>query len=62
MRPSSQSVRTHNFTFSVKAVSHSPPDVKIGRGTPCSLYILLHLCMYLFCLLWVLLFALKRIN
>ena len=31
--------------------THSPPDVKTGRGTPRSLYSLLHLCMSLFCLL-----------
>jgi hypothetical protein len=41
--------------------THSPPDVKTGRGTPRSLYKLLHLCMSLFCLLWVLLFALGRV-
>ena len=29
------------------------PDVKTGRGTPRSLYTLLHLCMSLFCLLRV---------
>ena len=38
--------------------THSPPDVKTGSGTPRSLYTLLHLCMSLFCLLRVLLFAL----
>jgi hypothetical protein len=37
--------------------AHSPPDVKIGRSTPRSLYTLLHLCMSLFCLLRVWLFA-----
>jgi hypothetical protein len=41
--------------------THSPPDVKTGRGTPRSLYTLLHLCMSLFCLLRVLLFALGRV-
>jgi hypothetical protein len=40
---------------------HSPPDVKTGRGTPRSLYTLLHLCMSLFCLLRVMLFALGRV-
>jgi hypothetical protein len=33
--------------------THSPPDVKTGRGTPRSLYTLLYLCMPLFCLLRV---------
>jgi hypothetical protein len=41
--------------------THSPPDFKTGRGTPRSLYTLLHLCMSLFCLLRVLLFALGRV-
>jgi hypothetical protein len=34
---------------------------KTGRGTPRSLYTLLHLCMSLFCLLRVSLFALGRV-
>jgi hypothetical protein len=38
--------------------THSPPDVKTGRSTPRSLYTLLNLCMSLFCLLRVLIFAL----
>jgi hypothetical protein len=41
--------------------TYSPPDVKTGRGTPRSLYTLLHLCMSLLCLLRVLLFALGRV-
>jgi hypothetical protein len=41
--------------------NHFPPDVKTGRGTSRSLYTLLHLCMSLFCLLRVLLFALGRV-
>ena len=41
--------------------THSPPDVETGRGTPSSLYTLLYLCMSLFCLLRVLLFALGRL-
>jgi hypothetical protein len=45
--------------------THSQLDVKTGRGivrgTRRSLYTLLHLCMSLFCLLWVLLFALGRV-
>ena len=41
--------------------TQSTPDVKTGRGTPRSLYTLLHLCMSLFCLLRVLLFALGRV-
>jgi hypothetical protein len=41
--------------------THSPPDVKTGRGTPRSLHTLLHLRMSLFCLLRVLLFALGRV-
>jgi hypothetical protein len=36
-------------------------DVETGRGTPRSPYTLLHLCMSLFCLLQVLLFALGRV-
>jgi hypothetical protein len=44
-----------------RAPTHSPPDVKTGRGTPRSLYTLLHWCMYLFCLLRVFLFALGRV-
>jgi hypothetical protein len=42
-------------------IEHDPPDVKTGRGTPRSLYTLLHLCMSLFYLLRVLLFALVRV-
>jgi hypothetical protein len=41
--------------------THSPPDVKTGRGTPRSLYTLQNLCMSLFCLLRVLIFALGRV-
>ena len=42
--------------------THSPPDVKTGRGAPRSLYTLLNLCMSLFCLLRVSLFALGRVS
>jgi hypothetical protein len=42
--------------------THSPPDVKTGRGTPRSLYTLLHLCMPLFCLLRGWLFAMGRVQ
>jgi hypothetical protein len=41
--------------------THSPPDVKTGRSTPRSLCTLLHLCMSLFCLLRVWLFAMERV-
>jgi hypothetical protein len=41
--------------------THSPPDVKTGRSTPRSLYKLLYLCMSLFCLLRVWLFAMGRV-
>jgi hypothetical protein len=44
-----------------RAPTHCPPDVKTGRGTPRSLYTLLHVCMSLFCLLRVLLFAMGRV-
>ena len=33
----------------VRTPTHSPPDVKTGRGTPRSLYTLLNSCMFLFC-------------
>ena len=36
-------------------------DFKIGRGTPRSLYTLLNLCMSLFCLVRVSLFAMGRV-
>jgi hypothetical protein len=48
--------------FKASAVpTHSPPDVKTVRSTPCSLYTLLNLCMPFFCLLRVWLFAMGRV-
>ena len=44
-----------------RTTTRSLPDVKIEMSTPRSLYTLLHLCMSLFCLLRVLLFALVRV-
>jgi hypothetical protein len=44
-----------------RSPTHSPPDVKTGGGTSRSLYTLLHLCMFLFCLLRVWLFAMGRV-
>ena len=52
---------TREALLHARTPTHSPPDVKTGRGTPRSLYTLLHLCMSLFCLLRVLLFALGRV-
>ena len=37
--------------FHARAPTHSPPDVKTGRGTPRSLYTLLRACVHVLVLL-----------
>ena len=61
VRDVSQFYFSYSLSLASYVLTYSPPDVKTGRGTPRSLYALLHLCMSLFCLLRVLLLALGRV-